>query len=314
MPQILPVTTLTISLAIFSVGTAGAQSGMPADIAERIAGIGRVINPPATAQIYVPLHEKEPYAGVKVTRDVKYGSDDRNALDIFQAEGATGSRPVLIFVHGGGFTAGSKRAPNSPFYDNVPLWAARNGMVGVNMTYRLAPVSKWPSGAQDVGSAVQWVASNIATYGGDPSKVFVWGHSAGATHVGSYVANPQFYGPKGSGLAEAILMSGIYDLNTFPLEPNYKTYFGEDAALYAERSPLHGVVKSKVPLLVLMGEMDPPAFEQQYKQIVDALCKGSACPRSFVAPKHSHISLGFAINTKDASVTGQVANFIKAGK
>ena len=57
------------------------------------------------------------------------------------------SRPVLVFVHGGGFTGGNKSTPGSPFYDNVPLWAARNGLVGVNITYRLAPQHPWPAGA-----------------------------------------------------------------------------------------------------------------------------------------------------------------------
>ena len=312
MLPVLPLIALAAAgLACLSTG---ASAQMPADIAEKIAGIGRVIAVPPTAAIYVPLHDKEPYGGVKVTRDIKYGPDERHALDIFQAEGATGSRPVLIFVHGGGFTAGNKRAPNSPFYDNVPLWAARNGLVGVNMTYRLAPAAKWPSGAEDIGAAIRWVADNIAAHGGDASKIFLWGHSAGATHVGSYVANPQFHGPKGSGLAGVILMSGIYDLTTFPMEPGYKTYFGEDAAAYPGQSPLHGLVKSKTPLLVLLGEMDPPVFEPQYKQLVDGLCKAGQCPRSHVAPKHSHISLGFAINTADTSVTAPVAEFIKAGK
>jgi triacylglycerol lipase len=60
--------------------------------------------------------------------------------------------------------------------------------------------------------------------------------------------------------------------------------------------------------------MDPPVFEPQYKQLMDALCKAGTCPRSVVIPKHSHISLGFSINTADKSVTNPVAEFIKAGK
>ena len=55
-------------------------------------------------------------------------------------------RPVLIYVHGGAFTAGNKRAPGSPFYDNIALFAARSGFVGVNITYRLAPQHQWPAG------------------------------------------------------------------------------------------------------------------------------------------------------------------------
>ena len=74
-----------------------------------------------------------------------------------------------------GFNRGNKNTAGSPFNDNVPLWAARNGMVGVNMTYRLAPQSTWPSGPQDTAAAVSWVRANIASYGGDPSRVFLMG-------------------------------------------------------------------------------------------------------------------------------------------
>ena len=71
---------------------------------------------------------------------------------------AAGPRPVLMFVHGGAFVGGGRRGPGgSPFYDNIMLFAARNGIVGVNTTYRLAPQNRWPAGAQDVGSAVRWV-------------------------------------------------------------------------------------------------------------------------------------------------------------
>ena len=67
-------------------------------------------------------------------------------------------RPVLIYVHGGAFVGGDKRTtPTSPFYDNIMLWAVKNGFVGVNATYRLAPQAPWPAGAEDMASVVQWV-------------------------------------------------------------------------------------------------------------------------------------------------------------
>jgi acetyl esterase/lipase len=200
---------------------------MSPEIAEQIAAIGRVIDPVKTGAVYAPLHDREPYAGVKVTRDIQYGPADRNLLDIFLADGANGKQPVLIFVHGGGFVAGNKSTPGSPFYDNVPLWAARNGLVGVNITYRLAPQAPWPAGAEDVGLAVLWVADNIARYGGDPSRIFLFGHSAGATHAGTYAAMPQFHGGRGIGIAGLILTSGIYDFTDFPLTDNHKGYTGD---------------------------------------------------------------------------------------
>src|SRR5258705_8175186 len=110
--------------------------------------IGRVIDAPKTAQLYGPLQEKEPYQGVKTERDVKYGDVDRNLLDVFMPEAPSSPRPVLIYVHGGGFVRGDKRAPGSPFNDNIMLWAVRNGYIGVDVTYRLAPQAVWPAGAE----------------------------------------------------------------------------------------------------------------------------------------------------------------------
>jgi triacylglycerol lipase len=285
------------------------------DIAEKIAVIGRVIDPPRTAAIYAPLHGKEPYAGVTVTRDIRYGPADRNLLDVFVADGASGRRPVLVFVHGGGFTGGEKSTPGSPFYDNVPLFAARNGLVGVNMTYRLAPQHPWPAGPEDVGAALRWVADNIAQYGGDPSRIVLFGHSAGATHAGSCAAMPQFHGPKGIGIAGLILTSGIYDLADFPANEGYRSYYGNDPSLYAARSPIGGLSKLAIPSMVVYAELDPPPFVPQYEKLVAAMADApGGKPRTLMLPKHSHLSLGYAIGTADATLTAPILEFVKTLK
>ena len=117
-----------VAVLIASVAAAQ-QAPMPEDIAWKLLELGRVIDPPKTVELYAPLQEKEPYQGIKVERDVKYGPADRNLLDIFLPETAAPPRPVLIFVHGGAFVGGNKRTtPTSPFYDNIMLWAAKNGL------------------------------------------------------------------------------------------------------------------------------------------------------------------------------------------
>ena len=171
-----------------------ALAQMPPDIAEKIAAMGRVVDPENTGKIYAPLQEKEPYAGVKVMRDVKYGKDARNVVDVFVPETGAAGRPVLMFVHGGGMIRGNKRPPGSAFYDNIMLFAARHGMVGVNVEYRLAPQSPWPAGNEDLAAAVRLVIDKATDYGADPNRIFLMGHSAGAIHVASYVSHPEFHG------------------------------------------------------------------------------------------------------------------------
>jgi len=300
-----------VATAALAAGCAHQPStGMPADIASQVRAIGPVIDPPKTAAIYAPLQQKEPYRGVRVTRDVHYGTDARQALDVFVPEGATQARPVLIFVHGGGFVAGNKRAPGSPFYDNVMLAAAHADVVGVNVTYRLAPQHPWPAGAQDVGAAVRWVRDHIASYGGDPKRIYLMGHSAGAVHVASYLAFPAFQ-QGGLGLAGAILVSGLYEFETIPPGPPERAYFGAKAGS-AEVSSLPGLLATPVPLLVAYGELDPPPFIAQSQRLNDALCARNRCPQRVFLAGHSHISEMYAVNTSDTNLSAPVLAFVRA--
>jgi acetyl esterase/lipase len=286
---------------------------MTPDIAENVTAIGRVIDPAKTGAIYAPLHHKEPHAGVIVTRDMSYGPAERHLLDVFVAKDADGPRPVLMFVHGGGFTGGNKATPGSPFYDNVPLWASRHGLVGVNMTYRLAPQHPWPAGPEDVAAALHWVADNIATYGGDPARIVLFGHSAGATHAGSYAAMPQFHGPNGIGIAGLILTSGIYDLTGFPVNEGYRSYIGNDASQYAARSPIGGLGQLPIPSLLVYAELDPPPFVAQFEKLAAAMADApGGKPKTLMLPQHSHLSLGYAIGTDDTTLTGPILDFVKS--
>jgi acetyl esterase/lipase len=282
---------------------------MPSQIEQGLRALGRVIDPPATAALYAPLHESEPYSGVKVTRDLRYGPADRHRLDVFTAQGARGPLPVLMFVHGGGFVAGDKNTEGSPFYDNVPLWAARHGLVGVNMTYRLAPQFMWPAGSEDVGAAVRWIADNASAHGGDPTRIFVFGHSAGAAHVAAYLAEHE--DGQRPALAGAILMSGIYDLTSLGPEGSYRSYYGDDPARYAERSPLPGLVRTSLPLLIVTAELDPQRFIDQSEALCAALSARPAGGHQYVhLPKHSHISEGYAIGTDDTVLTDEILELV----
>ena len=291
------------------------ESPMPEEIAWKLLELGRVIDPPKTAAIYAPLQEKEPYPGVRIERDVKYGAADRNLLDVFMPGTASSPRPVLIFVHGGAFVAGNKRMPDSPFYDNIMLWAVKNGFVGVNVTYRLAPQAAWPAGPEDLAAAVQWVSERIGERGGDPARIYLMGHSAGAVHVASYVSHPEFHKVKGGGLAGAILLSGIYDLTATPLADPERAYFGADPARYPEQSSLQGLLTTKTPLMVAAAELDPPGFVVQFDLLKEAACKrATGCAHAYLLPQHSHMSEVYSINTADTRLTDQILDFVKTTK
>lgn len=300
-----------------STFTTAAVAQVPAEVAEQLRGIGPVVNPSATAPLYVPrMREREPAADVRVERDLPYGPAPRHRLDVFaMATGAAQSRPVLVFVHGGAFVAGNKKlSPTSPFYDNVALWAVRHGMVGVNITYRLAPQAPWPAGPQDIGRAIDWIRQNIAGRGGDPARIYLLGHSAGASHVAAYVAHPEFHAAQGSGLAGALLLSGVYRITPALVEqsPSYPSYFGKDPARYDAQSSLDGLVVSPVPLWVGSAELDPPSFRAQAQLLRERL---QAASRNFASTDfagHSHMSTAYSIHSDDASVGDAMLKFIRS--
>jgi Carboxylesterase family len=207
----------TVWLGVVAVAAAGmAQAEVPPEIAKQLVIIGRGVCVPETAQLYRPLHPNPPYTGVTIVRDVSFGPDPMNVLDVFSAEKGGGSRPVLIYVSGG---AGNKLqgGPNGDvFYDNIMLWATHNGVVGVNMQRR--PGQAWDDPAKDVALVVQWVENNAARYKGNPKRVFIWSQSAGNGPVGTYVGHPEFYGPKGVGLKGVVFMSAP-GFNILPATP-----------------------------------------------------------------------------------------------
>src|SRR6185295_1116291 len=309
-----PTFGLALVSSLASDAAVAQMSANPPEVEQKILELGRSLNPSiivATGAIYAPLQEQPPYQGLRAHRDLKYGPEERNRLDVFAPEPLpTEARPVLIFVHGVAFVGGDKIRPGSPFYDNIGVWAARHGLIGINITYRLAPQHPWPAAIEDLGAAVRWAIQNVAPYGGDPEKIFLMGHSAGAAHVAGYVAHPDLQ-PPGGDIAGAILLSGIYDLTTFQMGPGEKAYFGEDPSLYAERSALAGLAETKTPLLVTITDLDLVEMEKQGNQLKQTACEAKHCPRFLLLPKHSHMSEIYSINTKDEQLSNAILGFIK---
>jgi len=302
--------SFAVTVLLVALFATSSQAQLASDVAEKLRTIGAVISPPATSAIFAPrVVEREPYANVKVTRDRAYGPAERHLLDTFLPEAAGPARPVLIYVHGGAFTLGNRRIGSGPFYDNVMLWAVRNGMVGVNMTYRLAPQFQWPAGAEDVGRALQWVQQNFATLGGDPARIYLLGHSAGAENVAEYLAHPRLQAAGGPGVAGAMLLSAVYQVRP-PLV--ISVYHGDDPARHAEQSALRGLATSPVPLFVGAAELDPPPFAAQSVEAIEALCRLSRCPASAVFAGHNHMSQVFSIHTDDRSVSDALLAFMRS--
>ncbi|MGB6941197.1 MAG: hypothetical protein WBE37_02220 [Bryobacteraceae bacterium] len=309
-----------IGAAAFAAGTLPAQ--VPPDIATKLIAIGRGVCVPETAELYAPLQPKPPYAGVKFTRDVSFGPDAKNVLDVAEPEKGGGSRPVLIYLSGG---AGNKQqgGPNGEaFYDNIMVWAVKNGMVGVNMQRRNGEA--WDDPAKDVSLVVQWVNQNIAQHKGNPNRVFAWSQSAGNIPLSTYVAHSEFWGTEGIGLKGVIFMSppafDILPVTPPPVQgagfapcgsPNGGPPaapaagrgpggrgFGRgrgappDPATQLARSNLPGLTGSKIPLMVSVAKLDPPTIVAFAGTLRDELKKADRNVTYVEYKDHSHISEG----------------------
>jgi triacylglycerol lipase len=289
------------------------MDGQLRDIAARVRAIGRstaMDDILRASRIYASLQEREPYTGVRVTRDLYYGAHARHRLDVFGPEDAGPARPVLMFVHGGGFIGGDKKMPGSPFHDNVGVWAARNGLVGVSMTYRLAPEFTWPAGAEDVATAVAFLRGTIAAHGGDPKRTFLMGASAGAVHVAGYLTGAESANAAAF-VRGAVLLSGIYDFTTEQNNAMLTAYIGTDPACFAERSVLTGLVESRVPLLVTLAELDPLDFERQALRLLNAyVARHGEWPNLIRLMGHSHFTSSLQLNTADDFLGRHLRAFI----
>jgi triacylglycerol lipase len=206
--------------------TLTAEAQVPRDIEAGLRKIGQIVDPACTAKLYRPLmpgndyntywpvgaagpvKPAEPlYPGVALARDISFGPNAKDLVDIFSPEKGSGNRTVLIYVPG---AAGNKieqqaREANA-FYDNIGRWTVKNGMVGVTMQRH--PGQNWDDGGRDISRMIQWLQDNIAKYKGNPERMFIWAHSAGNVPLGVYIGHPELQGPKGAGVKGAIFMSG----------------------------------------------------------------------------------------------------------
>jgi acetyl esterase/lipase len=265
---------------------------------------------------YTPLLQKSPKDGCSTIRGIAYGAHPRQVLDVFKPQNAKGA-PVVVFVHGGAFVRGD-RDSTPEFYSNVLWWFARNGIVGINIEYRLAPEAKYPGGAEDIGAAVAWARAHATEYGGDPEKIFLIGHSAGGTHAASYAFDPAITPKAGHGLAGLILISARVRADVEAENPNafaVKAYFGEDASLYEQRSPVTHAAGSKLPTFIVIAEFENPLLDVYGAELLHRMSVAARrAPRFMRLTRHNHISIVAHFNTGEDMLGNEILDFIASGK
>ncbi len=187
-----------------------------------------------------------------LTEDISYGTDPRDALDIYAPANVKGTAPVVVFFYGGSWSTGSRKD-----YRFVGEALAARGILTVVADYRLYPQVRYPDFLVDCGAAVAWTAREIGRFGGDPKRLFVMGHSAGAYNAAMVALDGRWLGQAGMSptmLRGWIGLAGPYDFIPIKDEIVRPVFFYPNTP--AESQPINHVTAQAPPTLLIAANKD----------------------------------------------------------
>ncbi len=199
------------------------------------------------------LNAVEPKGDVAIVRDLAYAPGPRGGVDVYRPKTAAAGAPVVVFLYGGGWDSGRRQD-----YAFVGAALASKGYLTFIPDYRLYPEVRWPSFLQDNAQAVAWARAHATEYGGDPHKLFLMGHSAGAYDAVMLALDPRWLAAVGMqprrDLRGVIGLAGPYDF--LPLESDeLKAIFGPPQGRPATQ-PINYVDGANPPLLLATDDAD----------------------------------------------------------
>jgi acetyl esterase/lipase len=225
-------------------------------------------------------------------KDIAYGSSDAERLNVYlpriDREKVKNTQvPVVVFFYGGGWSSGDK---DDYRFAAEPFTSA--GYIVVIPDYSKYPEFRYPRFIEDSAAAVAWVAKNIAQYGGNPERVFLVGHSAGA-HIGAMLAcNPKYLEQAGTtrdvirGFAG---LAGPYDF--VPREPKYVEVFKPAGGDASSAMPANYIDGTQPPLLLLYGLEDKTVYYSNIESMQKKVEKRGGALEIKLYEKLDHVSL-----------------------
>ena len=246
--------------------------------------------------------------GERVAEAVAYGEGPRRTLDIYAPEDGAPPHPVVVFVYGGGWDSGHRGA-----YSFVGRALAARGFVTVIPDYRLVPEVRYPAFVADSAAAVRWTAANIAEHGGDPARIGVAGHSAGAYNAIMLAVAPRYTeGPDALPIRAAAGLSGPYAFTPFD-DPVTRRAF-KDVTDPAATQPARIVTAAGPPLFLATGTADATVDPGNTEALAEAArTRGrEAAVRRYAGADHADtlIALGRWFRG-DLPVLGEMTAFLR---
>ena len=244
-----------------------------------------------------------------ITRDVAYGKQPWQKLDIYQPAKAEAPLPVVLFFYGGGWTKGDKAD-----YLFVAERLVRAGFVVVIPDYVKYPQAKFPTFMHDVALAAKWLHTHAKDYAGDPENLHLMGHSAGGL-MGALLLSDKHY-LADVGLTPAIFRSfvglaGPYDFT--PDEEPYLTIFGPPSN-YPNMQVTHFIDGTEPPMLLQYGQADDVVGYSNIEKLVPRIEQKQGKVEVRLYPKHDHIDVIADFSeawAKDSPVVTDAIAFLK---
>ena len=250
------------------------------------------------------------FSDTKSTKDIAYGAKKWQKLDIYVFPNKTQeSKPVIVFFYGGSWKDGSK-----DMYPFVGEAFAKKGYITVIADYSKYPQVKFPTFVEDGAKAVAWTYRNIAKYQGDPERLFISGHSAGA-HIGAMLTADKQY-LQAEGLTPSIIkafagLSGPYDF--VPYEEDYKDMFGPPEN-YPNMQVTTFIDGKEPPMLLLWGADDTIVGKSNMDKLIAKIHAEQGAVESKVYEGVGHAdmvsSLVWFLKSK-APILDDVSNFFQ---
>jgi len=235
---------------------------------------------------------------------VSYGHTNMEKLTVYPGKEA--DSPVLLFIHGGYWRMGI-----GDDFDFTAIGPYDAGFTVVIVTYGLAPKVNIPEMVRQVKSAIAWTAKNISHYNGDPERIFVSGHSAGA-HLAAMTINTNWddYSLPRNTVKGILAISGLYDL-----EPVSQTFIQPAVRITAEQiltaSPLRLMHKNDLPLIVAWGDSETNAFKKQSSSYLHSWKHTGNTGHALIVPRADHFSILQEFETPNGLLTKAVQLLLK---
>jgi acetyl esterase/lipase len=263
--------------------------------------------------------------GQDVKRNIPYAdpAHERQVLDVYSPQKAK-KLPVVFWIHGGGWQAGDKSDVQIK-----PKVFAGKGFVFVSTNYRLLPVVDMATIMRDVARSVRWVHDHVADYGGDPKRVFVMGHSAGAQLAALICTDARYL--KAEGLSLAFIKGCVpVDGDTFDVPAiietaetrcrahglpqakfGHREKFGNDPAKHRDFSAVTHVAKGKgIPPFLILYVADHPDTSAQARHLGNVLKAAGVPVTLFGARETTHNKLNADLGLPDDPATKVLFEFV----